>query len=103
MRESRVELERNAPLCREVRDFQAKVQACGPPYQQWCAELRAEFPALVSTGGSLASATPPSVFASHDSSPIRVDFDARRVSCRQRTPTTRTRRTRRAPTASTAM
>ncbi|XP_034234063.1 uncharacterized protein LOC117641068 [Thrips palmi] len=46
MRESRVELERNAPLCREVRDFQAKVQACGPPYQQWCAELRAEFPAL---------------------------------------------------------
>lgn len=56
MRESRVELERNAPLCREVRDFQAKVQACGPPYQQWCAELRAEFPALVSTGGSLAAA-----------------------------------------------
>ena len=48
LRESRVELDRNAPLCRELRDFQAKVQACGPPYQQWCAELRAEFPALVS-------------------------------------------------------
>lgn len=50
MRESHVDLERNAPLCRELRDFQAKVQACGPPYQQWCAELRAEFPALVSRG-----------------------------------------------------
>jgi hypothetical protein len=35
-------------LCRELRDFLTKVSSCGAPYQQWCTELRQEFPALVS-------------------------------------------------------
>jgi len=48
LRISRVELDRNPPLCRELRDFLVKVSSCGAPYQQWCAELRQEFPALVS-------------------------------------------------------
>ncbi|XP_046988768.1 uncharacterized protein LOC124594436 [Schistocerca americana] len=46
LRVSRVELDRNPPLCRELRDFLTKVSGCGPPYQQWCAELRQEHPAL---------------------------------------------------------
>ncbi|XP_069678763.1 uncharacterized protein [Periplaneta americana] len=46
LRMSRVELDRNAPLCRELRDFLTKVSSCGAPYQQWCTELRQEFPAL---------------------------------------------------------
>jgi hypothetical protein len=48
LRISRVDLDRNAPLCRELRDFLTKVSSCGAPYQQWCTELRQEFPALVS-------------------------------------------------------
>ena len=48
LRISRVELDRNPPLCRELRDFLVKVSSCGTPYQQWCTELRQEFPALVS-------------------------------------------------------
>ena len=48
LRVSRVELERNINLCRELRDFMSKVSACGAPYQQWCTELRQEFPYLVS-------------------------------------------------------
>lgn len=47
MRISRAEMERNAPLNRELREFLAKVVACGAPYQQWCSEIRQEFPALV--------------------------------------------------------
>lgn len=47
MRISRTEIERNAPLNRELREFLSKVTTCGTPYQQWCAELRQEFPALV--------------------------------------------------------
>jgi hypothetical protein len=50
LRISRVDLDRNAPLCRELRDFLTKVSSCGAPYQQWCTELRQEFPALVSFG-----------------------------------------------------
>jgi hypothetical protein len=49
LRISRVDLDRNAPLCRELRDFLTKVSSCGAPYQQWCTELRQEFPALVSS------------------------------------------------------
>ena len=48
LRISRIELDRNPPLCRELRDFLVKVSSCGAPYQQWCTELRQEFPALVS-------------------------------------------------------
>ena len=48
MRVSRVELERNAPLCRELRELLAKTATCGAPYQHWCNELRHHFPALVS-------------------------------------------------------
>ena len=48
LRSSRLELESNTSLWRELRDFLAKVQTCGAPYQQWCAEMRQEFPALVS-------------------------------------------------------
>lgn len=47
MKISRVELEHNIPLNRELRDFLTKVTTCGAPYQQWCAEMRQEFPALV--------------------------------------------------------
>ncbi|RZF45199.1 hypothetical protein LSTR_LSTR009970 [Laodelphax striatellus] len=46
LRVSRVELDRNAALCREIRDFLGKVAPCGAPYQQWAAEMRQEFPAL---------------------------------------------------------
>lgn len=55
MKISRVELEHNIPLIREMRDFLAKVTTCGAPYQQWCAEIRQEFPALVSWSGSTIS------------------------------------------------
>ncbi|XP_075223466.1 1-phosphatidylinositol 4,5-bisphosphate phosphodiesterase epsilon-1-like isoform X4 [Lycorma delicatula] len=46
LRVSRVELDRNAALCREIREFFCKVSPCGAPYQQWCGEMRQEFPAL---------------------------------------------------------
>ncbi|XP_046688497.1 uncharacterized protein LOC124374291 isoform X3 [Homalodisca vitripennis] len=46
LRVSRVEIDRNPGLCRELRDFMSKVSTCGQPYQQWCAELRQEFTQL---------------------------------------------------------
>ncbi|XP_071448032.1 uncharacterized protein, partial [Hetaerina americana] len=47
LRVSRVELHRNAPLLRELRDFLGKAAACGPPYAQWVSEMRSQFPILV--------------------------------------------------------
>ncbi|KAI5748039.1 hypothetical protein M8J77_021207 [Diaphorina citri] len=46
LRISKIELNRNANVCRELRDFFNKITPCGAPYQQWCAELRQEFPVL---------------------------------------------------------
>ncbi|KAF6199507.1 hypothetical protein GE061_007533 [Apolygus lucorum] len=46
LRVSRVELERNPAVCRELRDVMAKISPLGAPYQQWCAEFRQEFPVL---------------------------------------------------------
>ncbi|KAL1122757.1 hypothetical protein AAG570_003084 [Ranatra chinensis] len=46
MRISRIELDRNPLLWKELRDFTTKVSQLGAPYQQWSAELRQEFPIL---------------------------------------------------------
>uniref|UniRef100_A0A8D9BY52 Phosphoinositide phospholipase C n=2 Tax=Cacopsylla melanoneura TaxID=428564 RepID=A0A8D9BY52_9HEMI len=46
LRISKIELHRNANVCRELRDFFNKITPCGQPYQQWCAELRGEYPVL---------------------------------------------------------
>ncbi|XP_073996296.1 uncharacterized protein isoform X2 [Rhodnius prolixus] len=46
LRLSRLELERNPSLCKELRDLMSKVAPLGSPYQQWCAEFRQEFPVL---------------------------------------------------------
>ncbi|BET01584.1 phospholipase C [Nesidiocoris tenuis] len=47
LRVSRIELERNPAVCRELRDVMAKISPLGTPYQQWCAEFRQEFPVLM--------------------------------------------------------
>ncbi|KAK7598071.1 hypothetical protein V9T40_006306 [Parthenolecanium corni] len=46
MKISRVELEHNSALNRELREFLSRVATCGAPYQQWCADMKQEFPAL---------------------------------------------------------
>lgn len=45
---SRIDLERNIVLWKELRELMSKVSPLGAAYQQWCNQLTQDYPALVS-------------------------------------------------------